>query len=263
MTALTAALPAFDLPGAAWPRGGVRGPHASRGGTLGAAPRSACSGGLCRLQNSALGLTQRPPGRRMNTSSFGPVTRPAPPQAAPRAPEAGWATPQRCIPPASSALRVGGKHAPFRSLMVGSSSLFVAPGEGSLGSAARAALVSPVLRPLPASGSGAMQGGNVGRGAAERRAGRGIAQRGRVCVPTPARGPCPGEPPEGGGAGGGLKAPACELLCAGRTPTGPAAWTLCISADAAAHSSILAWRIPCTAEPGGLLSIGPHRVGHD
>lgn len=132
MTARTAALPAFDLPGAAWPRGGVRGPHASRGGTLGAAPRSACSGGLCRLQNSALGLTQRPPGRRMNTSSFGPVTRPAPPQAAPRAPEAGWATPQRCIPPASSALRVGGKHAPFRSLMVGSSSLFVAPGEGAL-----------------------------------------------------------------------------------------------------------------------------------
>ena len=84
-----------------------------------------------------------------------------------------------------------------------------------------------------------------------------------LCGLTPARGPCPGEPPEGGGAGGGLKAPACELLCAGRTPTGPAAWTLCISADAAAHSSILAWRIPCTAEPGGLLSIGPHRVGHD
>lgn len=132
MTARTAALPAFDLPGAAWPRGGVRAPHASRGGTLGAAPRSACSGGRRRLQNSALGLTQRPPGRRMNTSSFGPVTRPAPPQAAPRAPEAGWATPQRCIPPASSALRVGGKHAPFRSLTVGSSSLFVAPGEGAL-----------------------------------------------------------------------------------------------------------------------------------
>ena len=31
----------------------------------------------------------------------------------------------------------------------------------------------------------------------------------------------------------------------------------------AAHSSILAWRIPGTEEPGGLLSTGSHRVGHD
>ena len=31
----------------------------------------------------------------------------------------------------------------------------------------------------------------------------------------------------------------------------------------AAHSSILAWRIPWTEEPGGLLSMGLHRVGHD
>ena len=31
----------------------------------------------------------------------------------------------------------------------------------------------------------------------------------------------------------------------------------------AAHSSILAWRIPWTEEPGGLLSMGSHRVGHD
>ena len=29
------------------------------------------------------------------------------------------------------------------------------------------------------------------------------------------------------------------------------------------HSSILAWRIPGTAEPGGLPSMGLHRVGHD
>ena len=28
-------------------------------------------------------------------------------------------------------------------------------------------------------------------------------------------------------------------------------------------SSILAWRIPGTAEPGGLPSMGSHRVGHD
>ena len=31
----------------------------------------------------------------------------------------------------------------------------------------------------------------------------------------------------------------------------------------ATHSSVLAWRIPGTGEPGGLPSIGSHRVGHD
>ena len=31
----------------------------------------------------------------------------------------------------------------------------------------------------------------------------------------------------------------------------------------AAHSSILAWRILWTGEPGGLLSMGSHRVGHN
>ena len=29
------------------------------------------------------------------------------------------------------------------------------------------------------------------------------------------------------------------------------------------HSIVLAWRIPGTGEPGGLLSMGSHRVGHD
>ena len=33
--------------------------------------------------------------------------------------------------------------------------------------------------------------------------------------------------------------------------------------EMATHSSVLAWRIPGTAEPGGLLSVGSHRVGHD
>ena len=33
--------------------------------------------------------------------------------------------------------------------------------------------------------------------------------------------------------------------------------------EMATHSSILAWRIPGTREPGGLLSMGSHRVGHD
>ena len=31
----------------------------------------------------------------------------------------------------------------------------------------------------------------------------------------------------------------------------------------ATHSSILAWRIPWTEEPGGLQSMGSQRVGHD
>ena len=33
--------------------------------------------------------------------------------------------------------------------------------------------------------------------------------------------------------------------------------------EMATHSSVLAWRIPGMGEPGGLLSIGSHRVGHD
>ena len=33
--------------------------------------------------------------------------------------------------------------------------------------------------------------------------------------------------------------------------------------EMATHSSILAWRIPGRVEPGGLLSMGSHRVGHD
>ena len=33
--------------------------------------------------------------------------------------------------------------------------------------------------------------------------------------------------------------------------------------EMATHSSVLAWRIPGTGAPGGLLSMGSHRVGHD
>ena len=36
-----------------------------------------------------------------------------------------------------------------------------------------------------------------------------------------------------------------------------------VSCDMAAHSSILAWRIPEMGKPGGQLSMGSHRVGHD
>ena len=33
--------------------------------------------------------------------------------------------------------------------------------------------------------------------------------------------------------------------------------------EMATHSNVLAWRIPGMGEPGGLLSMGSHRVGHD
>ena len=33
--------------------------------------------------------------------------------------------------------------------------------------------------------------------------------------------------------------------------------------EMATHSSVLAWRIPGMGEPGGLPSLGSHRVGHD
>ena len=33
--------------------------------------------------------------------------------------------------------------------------------------------------------------------------------------------------------------------------------------EMATHSSVLAWRIPGTGEPGGLPSTGSHRIGHN
>ena len=33
--------------------------------------------------------------------------------------------------------------------------------------------------------------------------------------------------------------------------------------EMATHSNVLAWRIPWTEKPGGLQSMGSHRVGHD
>ena len=33
--------------------------------------------------------------------------------------------------------------------------------------------------------------------------------------------------------------------------------------EMATHSSVLTWRVPGTVEPGGLPSMGSHRVGHD
>ena len=39
-------------------------------------------------------------------------------------------------------------------------------------------------------------------------------------------------------------------------------WEDPLEKEMAAHSSILAWKIPWMAEPGGLLSMGSQRVGH-
>ena len=38
---------------------------------------------------------------------------------------------------------------------------------------------------------------------------------------------------------------------------------ICMEKEMATHSSVLAWRIPGTGEPGELPSTGSHRVGHD
>ena len=38
---------------------------------------------------------------------------------------------------------------------------------------------------------------------------------------------------------------------------------LALEKEMTTHSSVLAWRVPWTGEPGGLLSMGSHRVGHD
>ena len=40
-------------------------------------------------------------------------------------------------------------------------------------------------------------------------------------------------------------------------------YTLWLEKEMATHSSILAWRIPWTKEPGGIQSMGLQRVGHD
>ena len=38
---------------------------------------------------------------------------------------------------------------------------------------------------------------------------------------------------------------------------------LALEKEMATHSSVLAWRIPVMGEPGGLQSMGSHRVGQD
>ena len=65
--------------------------------------------------------------------------------------------------------------------------------------------------------------------------------------------------------GGAWKA-AVHGVAEGRTRLSDFTFTFhfhALEKEMATHSSVLAWRIPGTGDPGGLPSIGSHRVGHD
>ena len=65
--------------------------------------------------------------------------------------------------------------------------------------------------------------------------------------------------------GGAWKA-AVHGVAEGRTRLGNFTFTFhlhVLEKEMATHSSVLAWRIPGMGEPGGLPSMGSHRVGHD
>ena len=65
---------------------------------------------------------------------------------------------------------------------------------------------------------------------------------------------------------GGAQKAAVHGVAEGRTRLSDFTFPLdfhALEKEMATHSSVLAWRIPGTAEPGGLLSMGSHRVGHD
>ena len=61
-----------------------------------------------------------------------------------------------------------------------------------------------------------------------------------------------------------LAAQTVKLLSAMQdTQVGSLGWEDPLQKEMAAHSSILAWKIPWTMEPGRLQSVGSQRVGHD
>ena len=66
--------------------------------------------------------------------------------------------------------------------------------------------------------------------------------------------------------GGGAWRAAVHGVAKSRTQLSDFALTFHVPAlekEMATHSSVLAWRIPGTGEPGGLPSMGSHRVRHD
>ena len=54
-----------------------------------------------------------------------------------------------------------------------------------------------------------------------------------------------------------------RLLAMLETQVRPLGWEDPLEKEMATHSSILAWKIPWTEEPGRLQSMGSQRVGHD
>ena len=66
--------------------------------------------------------------------------------------------------------------------------------------------------------------------------------------------------------GGGAWKATVHGVAEGRTQLSDFTFTFhfhALKEEMATHSSVLAWRIPGTVEPGVLLSMGSHRVGHD
>ena len=59
--------------------------------------------------------------------------------------------------------------------------------------------------------------------------------------------------------GSAVKNSACQQ----ETQVQPLGWEDTLEEEMATHSSILAWRMPWTEEPGGLQYMGSQRVGHD
>ena len=66
--------------------------------------------------------------------------------------------------------------------------------------------------------------------------------------------------------GGGAWQPAVDGVTKSQTRLSDFTFTFhfhALEKEMATHSTALAWRIPGTAEPGGLPSMGSHRVGQD
>ena len=70
-----------------------------------------------------------------------------------------------------------------------------------------------------------------------------------------------GRDPKGFLGGTSGKEPACQ--CRRLKPVQSLGWQDALEESMATHSSILAWRIPWTAEPGRSQSMGLQRVGHN
>ena len=76
--------------------------------------------------------------------------------------------------------------------------------------------------------------------------------------------PSPGDPPDPG-----VKprfkprSPALQADALPSEPPGEPTHTYYMEKEMSTHSSILVWRIPWTEEPGGLLSMGLHSIGHE